>query len=393
LTDIERALLDELIALREMDRLRTLRKIDQRDGVCVVIDGRPLISFGSNDYLGLSSHPDVIAAGIEALTHGAGATGSRLTTGNFALHEELENKIAHLKHAEASIVFSSGYAANIGTIPALVGRGDLILSDELNHASLIDGCRLSRAEVRIYRHADIEHTQTLLADRQAYSRLLVVTDSVFSMDGDFAPLNKLARLCNENDGCLMVDDAHGLGVFGDSGSGVIEHLGLRGSSVTLVQMGTLSKAAGGVGGFVAGSQILIDFLRNRARSFIYSTALPPSSIAAASRALDIIKSDHSLRKRLQNNIAKLREGLHESGYTVLLGESPIVPLIIGDSGAAVTISKQLEEAGFWVPAIRPPTVPPGTSRLRITVSALHTETQISELIAAVTNAERVQSHR
>jgi 7-keto-8-aminopelargonate synthetase-like enzyme len=190
----------------------------------------------------------------------------------------------------------------------------------------------------------------------------------------------------------MVDDAHGLGVFGDSGSGVIEHLGLKGSGVSLVQMGTLSKAAGGVGGFVAGSQILIDFLRNRARSFIYSTALPPSNIAAASCALEIVKTDHSLRKRLQSNVARLRNGLHESGLTVLPGESPIVPLIIGDSSTAMAISWRLEEAGFWVPAIRPPTVPVGTSRLRITVSALHTEAQISEFVDAVAKATGVQTH-
>jgi len=350
----------------------------------VQIDGRELISFGSNDYLGLSLHPDLLDAAKDALTIGAGATGSRLTSGNIELHEKLESAVAEFKHAEAAIVFSTGYTANIGVISALVESGDLILSDSLNHASLIDGCRLSKAEIRIYRHNDIEHANALLKDRSHYRRLLIVTDSVFSMDGDLARLPELADLADQFDGWLMADDAHGTGVYGEAGCGTAEHFKV-GSRID-VQMGTLSKALGTAGGFVAGSNVLIDFLRNKARSFMFSTAPPPSSSAAALAAIRLIQNEPSLREKLFENCRTMRDGLRSYGISLIESDSPIIPVIVGSAQDAVRVSQQLERLGFWIPAIRPPTVPKGLSRLRITVTAAHNSDDIQKASEAIGTA-------
>jgi 8-amino-7-oxononanoate synthase len=380
---LDRVLGEELDDLSSQGLLRKLKTITGTDNQADSIYDSRLVSFGSNDYLGLAKHPAIKAAQEDALRFGAGSTGSRLTSGNLAIHVQLEQAIAKFKHAADSALFSSGYSANIGAITALTDASDLIVSDSLNHASLIDGCRLSRAAVRIYRHCNVEHARELLADRDNFRRVLLITDGVFSMDGDLAPLPILADLCDEFDSWLMVDDAHGTGVYGATGGGIVEHFGLV--DKVPIQMGTLSKAIGTSGGFVAGSQILAQFLRNKARSFVYSTAPSPASSAAALKALELIQTQPGLRRRLQENIVSIRIGLKTLGLTVPPGNSPIIPVIVGDADKAVMISNELEKKGIWIPAIRPPTVPPGTSRLRITVSAAHSDDDISRLIAALSS--------
>jgi 8-amino-7-oxononanoate synthase len=329
----------------------------------------------------------VVQAAMQAtMEQGAGSTGSRLTSGTRAIHEELERELASLKGAEDALLFSSGYLAAIGAIPALVGREDLILSDELNHASLIDGCRLSRAAVRVYRHADSAHAAELLADRDQFRRVLLVTDGVFSMDGDLAPLPELADLCDRSDAWLMVDDAHGTGVLGPTGAGTVEHFGLRGRIP--IQMGTASKALGSEGGFIAGSHELVDYLRNRARSFIFSTAPTPATVAAALEAIHVLKVQPELRANLARNGAQLRDRLRSLGLAVSPGITPIVPVLLGEADRAVRVSAHLESAGFQIPAIRPPTVAEGTARLRVTVTAAHTSEQIERAITAIAEAVR-----
>jgi 8-amino-7-oxononanoate synthase len=367
---------------------RRQRRLDGAPGPRAVVEGRSLLVLGSNNYLGLTEHPTVRAAAAAAIGEwGTGAGGARLTTGNLALHEALERELAAFKGTEDALLFATGYQANVGTIPALAGRGDLILSDALNHASLIDGCRLSRAEVRVYRHADALHARALLADRHRFRRCLVVTDGVFGMDGDLAPLPDLCTLCEERDAWLMVDDAHGTGVLGPTGAGTIEHFGL--SDRVPIQMGTLSKALAAEGGFVAGCRELIDFLRNRARSFLFATAPVPAAVAAARAALGVIGREPAHRQRLAANVAQLRAGLEALG--ICLPDSPanvacgaaILPVVLGSAEAALDASARLEAAGVWIPAIRPPTVPEGTARLRLSVMATHTRADLDQALAAL----------
>jgi 8-amino-7-oxononanoate synthase len=386
MSSVDQILAKELSDLAEHNNLRKLRRVDERLGPVVEINGRSLVDFGSNDYLGLSGHPAVIAAAKDGAGSGSGSTGSRLTTGNAAIHEQLEAKIARFKHSQAALLFGSGYAANVGAIPALVGKGDLILSDELNHASIIDGCRLSRAETRVYHHSDVDHLDELLSDRHLFRRTLVVTDGVFSMDGDLARLPEIVDICERTHSWLMVDDAHGTGVFGETGTGTLEHFGV--SEGVDIQMGTLSKAVGCSGGFIAGSSELIEFLRNKARSFVYSTAPTPSNSYAALTALDLIQRMPELRAKHRDNIVRLRFGLKKLGVEALPGISPIIPIVIGSSKNAVALSAHLESAGLWVPAIRPPTVPEGSSRLRITITTSHNEEQIDLLMNALSSALR-----
>ncbi len=346
------------------------------------INGQEVVLFSSNNYLGLAHHPRVKAAAVEAVERwGTGSGGSRLTTGNFVLHRRLEERIARFKGTEDAIVFSSGYLANLGVISALVGRGDLVLSDELNHASIIDGCRLSRATVKVFRHRDVAHVRDiLLAERNSYRRCLIVTDGVFSMDGDIAPLPQLLQLAEEFQVLLIVDDAHATGVLGKRGAGTVEHFGLEGQGI--IQMGTLSKALGSEGGYVAGDAILIDYLRNRARSFIFSTAPSPPVVAAAMAALDVLEEEPCLIDQLHANACQLYRGLKEMGFEVLPTESAIIPLMVGETRRALTLSAALAEKGVFVTAIRPPTVPEGTSRLRITVMATHKPEDIQRALEA-----------
>lgn len=367
----EHWLKSELDQLHQAGLWRSLRSVTTAPTGRALLDGRDVILLGSNNYLGLSVHPIVTeAAATAARKYGTGASASRLMSGNCDLYTELEAKIAKVKKTEAALVFGSGYLANIGTIPVLAGDRDLILSDALNHASLIDGCRLSHATKQIYRHCDIEHLESLLTQSTKFRRRLIVTDGIFSMDGDIAPLPEICELADRYDAMVMVDDAHSFGVLGEKGGGTVEHFGLENHGV--IQMGTLSKAVGGLGGYVAGSADLIDFLVNRARSFIFTTGLPPATLAGASAALDVIYSTPELRRRLSSNVLLLKNALLEKGFQLLPSETQILPLILGAADVASRFAEVLLSHGVYAPAIRPPTVPEGTSRLRLSVIASHT---------------------
>jgi 8-amino-7-oxononanoate synthase len=375
------AWIDEALADLEANALhRTLVEIESPPGPVVRIAGRSYLCFASNDYLGLAADDRLRRGAVQAIdTFGSGAGGSRLITGNSSLHRRLERELAALKGCEDAVVFAAGYLANLGTISALVGRGDAVFSDVLNHASIIDGCRLSGAAISIYPHGDVQALAALLAESTARRRL-IVTDSVFSMDGDLAPLPELVQLAAENGAMLMVDEAHATGVLGENGGGAVEHFGLSGS-VPIV-MGTLSKALGAQGAFVAGDAPLIDYLRNRARAFVFTTALAPPAVGAALAALAVVRTEPERRRWLRALAAQLREGLRALGYRVPGGETAIVPVLVGEVERALALSAALRQRGIFVPAIRPPTVPPGRARLRLSLSAAHTEAQVQETLAA-----------
>jgi 8-amino-7-oxononanoate synthase len=367
----------KLEALERRQLRRRLIVTDRSDATAARQSGADLVSFACNDYLGLSQHPEVVAASVEATRRfGVGAGSSRLVNGNHPLYAELEGKLASLKGTEDAVVFGSGYLTNVGAIPALVGRHDLIVFDELCHSSLLTGARVSAARLLEFRHNDAQHLDELLrAERRAHRHCLVLTDGVFSMEGDLAPLPELAELATAHDAWLMTDDAHGLGVLGDGRGSTFAH----GEAVAVpLQMGTLSKAVGSYGGYLCASRDVAELVRNRARSFVYSTGLPPGTVAAASRALDLIAADkHLVRRPLE----------HAHAFTQALAlpraASAIVSLGLGSASRALAASAALRAAGFLVAAIRPPTVPPGTSRLRVTFSAAHTAEQVAALAAAV----------
>ncbi len=383
----EHWLKSELNQLNQAGLSRSLRSVMTEPTGRVLLDGREVILLGSNNYLGLSVHPTVIEAAATALQkYGTGASASRLMSGNSHLYTELETKIARTKGTEAALVFSSGYLANIGTIPVLAGDEDLILSDALNHASIIDACRLTPATKQIYRHCDVEHLESLLSQSTKFRRKLIVTDAVFSMDGDIASLPEICDLAERYDAMVMVDDAHGFGVLGDTGGGTIEHFGLENRGV--IQMGTLSKAIGGLGGYVAGSANLIDFLINRARGFIFTTGLPPATLAGASAAIDVIRSNPELRQQLSSNVLLLKDALLEGGFQLLPSQTQILPMMLGSVEVASRFAEVLLEHGVYAPAIRPPTVPEGTSRLRISVIASHTT---EDLETAITGFEAARA--
>ena len=367
--------------LEQAGLLRHLRTVMSAPTGTINLDGRDVVLLGSNNYLGLSTHPKVIAAAVEATrTFGTGASGSRLISGNNDLYTTLETNLAEAKGTEAALVFSSGYAANTGVIPVLAAEGDLILSDALNHASIIDGCRLSRATKKVYQHCDVEHLKTLLSASATFRRRLIVTDGVFSMDGDIAPLPDICDLATSHNAMVLVDDAHGFGVLGDSGSGTTAHFGLGAENI--IQMGTLSKAVGALGGYIAGSRPLIELLMNRVRSFIFTTGLPPATLAAANMALDLIQSTPELHQRLFSHAKRLKTALIDLGYTLLPSETQILPVVFGSPQRTTRIADALLAEGVFAPAIRPPAVPPDTSRLRLTVMATHTEAEIQCAIDA-----------
>lgn len=369
---------DELNVLKESDLLREFRVIEGAQGHHVEVDGKVYLSFCSNNYLGLANNPLIKQAAIDAINrYGWGAGASRLVSGSMTLHQELEKKIAEFKGTEAALLFPTGYMANIGAICALVSKEDIVIGDKLNHASIIDGCRQSSATFRIYPHKDLNQLESLLQRSSSYRRRLVITDSLFSMDGDVAPLPDVVALAKRYDAILMIDDAHATGVFGKNGGGLVEHYNLEGE-IDII-MGSLSKAIGGIGGFIAGSKNLIEFLKNKARSFIYTTALPPAACAASIAGLTLIQEDKSLVNKLWENINHLRTRLagFQNNITV---ESPVVSVIVGSSGDALDLSKKLHQKGILIPAIRPPTVPPGTSRLRVSLMATHTKDDIDKLI-------------
>ena len=359
---------------------RYLRTLMSAPTGTINLDGRDVVLLGSNNYLGLSTHPKVVDAAIEATqTFGTGASGSRLISGNSELYTTLEANLAKTKNTEAALVFSSGYAANTSIIPVLADEDDLILSDALNHASIIDGCRLSRATKKVYRHCDVEHLKTLLSESTAFRRRLIVTDGVFSMDGDIAPLPDIYEVATRYEAMLLVDDAHGFGVLGEDGSGTVVHLGLKGTDI--IQMGTLSKAVGALGGYIAGSRALIELLINKARGFIFTTGLPPATLAAANAALDVMRSSPELRQRLFSHVKCLKTALTNLGYTLFPSETQILPVVLGNPQQATSVADALLAEGVFAPAIRPPAVPPDTSRLRLTVMATHTEAEIQQAIA------------
>jgi len=370
----------ELDDLRKSNLFRQLRTMDGPQAARTVIDGKPMLLLASNSYLGLNTHPSIVAAMIKAIErYGTGAGGSRLTTGNYLVHEELETTIARFKKTEAAIVFNTGYMANLGVIAALTAAEDIVFSDEFNHASIIDGCRLTKARVVIYRHNDMDDLERLVGENQA-RRKFIITDGVFSMDGDVAPLDRIVQLAERHGAIVMVDDAHATGVLGGTGAGTTQHFGLK--NRVHIQMGTLSKALASAGGYVAGSQDLIDYLRNKARSYIFSTALPPSDIAAAQAAIQVVKDEPGLRKALWKNVRYLHLGLSNLGFKLMPVESPILPVIIGDAGLSITVAQKLAQNGVFAPAIRPPTVPLCSSRIRVTVMATHTQDDLDEAIDA-----------
>jgi 8-amino-7-oxononanoate synthase len=370
---------DELAALEQKHLRRRLPVRTGPQSARLSIDGQELVNFGSNDYLALAADPRLARAVTEAMAvEGWGSGASPLVTGRAALHRQLEQRLAAFEGAEAALLFSSGFAANAGTIAALVGPGDVVFCDSRNHASLFDGCRLSRADVRVYPHGDIGRLAARLDPSRRYRRRLIVTDALFSMDGDLAPLVELADLAESFDAMLMVDEAHATGVFGVHGRGVAEQLGVK--DRVQVRVGTLSKALGCVGGFVAGSRALVEWLVNRARPYVFSTAAPAAMSAAAIAAIDIVEHEPQRRETLLARANDLRENLTRHGWNTGASASQIIPIVVGDPERAVSLSLRLRERGFFVPAIRPPTVPEGEACLRISLTAGHTEEMIAELV-------------
>lgn len=364
---------------RQNDLLRVRRIIDSPTGVRVRLGARELINFSSNDYLGHSNHPDVVAATKAALDkYGLGSGASHLITGHSREHEALEEELAAFTGREAALGFSTGYMANLGIIGALVGDGDAVFEDKLNHASLLDGGMASGAHFLRYLHNNVAALNDKLSASQARHKL-VVTDAVFSMDGDLAPLPKLAQICAEQDAWLMVDDAHGFGVLGERGAGALEHCQQNAEQVP-IYMATLGKAIGTFGAFVAGSRDLIDYLIQFSRPYIYTTAMP-AAIAAATRAsLRLLETERWRREQLRKHIALFKACARARELNLMPSDTAIQPLLVGDAGKALALSKALDARGYLVSAIRPPTVPPNTARLRITLSAAHDERDIRELV-------------
>jgi 8-amino-7-oxononanoate synthase len=370
---------ERLAAIERQGLYRRRRVMDSPQGVEVVCDGRRRVNFCGNDYLGLANHPEVVAAlrrGAER--YGAGAGAAHLVCGHSRAHHALEEELAEFTGRERALLFSTGYMANLGVISALAGRGDTVFEDRLNHASLLDGALLSGARLKRYAHADLAALGTALANSPSKTRL-IVSDGVFSMDGDLAPLGALAQAAREHGGWLVIDDAHGLGVLGEKGQGSLTRFGLGQDDVPVL-VGTLGKAFGTFGAFVAGRSELIEFLIQRARSYIYTTALPPAVAEATRAALRLAWEENWRRERLSRLVHRFRAGAAQLGLCLMTSESPIQPVVLGANEAALDASRALWNAGFLASAIRPPTVPAGTARLRITFTAGHTEAQVDGLL-------------
>ena len=375
------ALQAELAALEGRSLRRAILTPDGGQGERLRIDGRDLLNFTSNNYLGLAADPRVAAAAAAAAReYGASVSASRLLCGSTPLHDRLERRLAALKGGEAALLYSSGYLANLGALTALARPGDAIFSDALNHASIIDGCRLSGAETRVYRHRDADHLAELMAASSA-PRRLIVSETVFSMDGDVAPLPALAAIARRHAAILVLDEAHATGVLGPGGEGAIARDGIDPDGIVIV--GTLSKALGSAGGFVVAGAAVVDYLVNRSRPFIFNTALPPASVGAALAALDVVAAEPERRARLDALARRLREGLVAAGHPPSASETPIVPLLLGDAEAALAAERRLREAGVLARAIRPPTVPEGAARIRFNLMATHDEAAIDRALAAL----------
>src|SRR4030043_186375 len=367
---------EKLKILKENRLFREIKDRASPQGSKIKLGGREYVNFSSNDYLGLANHPCIINKVKKALDeYGSGSGASRLLSGGSILHKELEDKTAQFKGTESALVFNSGYAANSGIIPAITDKDDMIFSDELNHASIIDGCRLSKAKKVIYRHKDLSHLEDLIRKEDAKNKI-VITDTVFSMDGDIAPLAGIYDICKKNNAILYIDDAHGTGVLGN-GRGALSHFNIK-PEPWVIQMGTFSKALGSFGAFVTGSSEVNEWIQRAARSFIFSPALPSCVIAASIAALELIKNDSELIKKLWENRDRAASDIKDSGYDIMGSETPIIPLKTGNVEDTLRISRHLYEKGLFAPAIRPPTVI--EPRIRITVTASHTNNDIERLI-------------
>lgn len=370
---------DRLKELNKKTLLRKLKTVENLRGIKATVDGRKCTLFCTNDYLGLSAHPAIKAAANKAIEEsGFGSGSAPLIAGNGSYHARLSADISAFKGSESSLLFGSGYIANTSIIPALAGRSDAIISDSLNHASIIDGCRLSNADVKIYDHCNTDSLAECLTQSKDFERRLIITEGVFSMDGDITPLPEIIELTDEYDAMVLIDEAHATGTIGPSGRGTLEHFNIK--SNRIIQMGTLGKALGSFGAFAASNRDTVDWLINSARGFIFSTALPPSACAAASAALRIIIDEPDRVTRLKANSDTLRSSLESMGFKVLGGGTPIVPVVTGGAAETLKLSSYLLESGFYAPAIRPPTVPENECRLRLTVSALHTRVDIEAIL-------------
>ena len=379
---------DDLEALRTQGLYTTIRRLDGPQGPWLTVDGRRVLNFCSNNYLGLADHPRLVAAATEALhRYGVGPGAVRTIAGTMAIHEELEERLARFKGVPATISLQSGFAANLGTIAALVGEGDAVISDELNHASIVDGVRLTRAARSIYRHADPADLDRALREARAAGarRILVITDGVFSMDGDLAPLDALVPVAEAHEAMVMVDDAHGEGVMGRGGRGIVDHFGLHGR--VDVEVGTMSKAFGVMGGYVAGSAVLVEWLHQRARPFLFSSAATPADVAACLAAVDLLEASTELVDRLWANARRFKAMMARGGFDLGVSATPITPVMLGEASRAQEVSRRLfEEHGVFAQAIGFPTVPRGKARIRVMVSAAHSDDDLdrgAEAFAAV----------
>ncbi len=371
---------EEISYLKKTDCYRHLKILNGAQKARVIFQGKEVINFSSNNYLGLANSKFLKQSAIEALSDlGVGAGASRLISGNLSIHEELEKQIACFKKTEAALLFNCGYMANCALLSALCNRHDIIFCDRYNHASIIDGIVLSRAQLVRYAHKDIDELRRLMISHQGrHKKRFIVTDSVFSMDGDLAPLCDIVALAKEYEASVMVDEAHATGVLGKNGHGVVELLGLEGEID--IQMGTLGKALGGFGAYVAGDSVLIDYLINKARPFIFTTALPPSTAATAVKALEIVQNRPDLRDILLRQAAWFRKQLQEAGFNTLESETHIIPVVAGENEKALQFSQGLLDVGIYAPAIRPPAVPEGTARLRISLMATHSMCDLEEAL-------------
>jgi glycine C-acetyltransferase len=366
---------DALDDLRGQGLYRQLRVLDGEQAARTSIDHRQVVNLSSNNYLGLTTHPTLRVRALDASkAFGVGTGSVRPIAGTMAIHMELERKLAAFKQTEAAVVFQSGFTANAGTVSSLLGRDDVIVSDELNHASIIDGARLSRATIKVFPHRNVAAARQILEGLPRQQRTLLITDGVFSMDGDLGPLPELCDLADEHGCIMMVDDAHASGVFGRAGRGTIDHFGMHGR--VDVQVGTLSKALGALGGYVAGSRALIEFLYHRARPFLFSTSHPPSVAATCIAALEVLEREPQWMERLWANTRFFKAGLEALGFNIGISESPITPVIVGDGALAMTLSDRLFQAGVFAQGIGFPTVPQGKARVRTIVTATHTEDEL-----------------
>lgn len=378
---------EELDRLKQEDSYRWLRRVEGEQGPWMKVDGRDVVMLCSSNYLGLASHPKLKEAAIEAAKqYGTSASAARLISGNVELYERLEERLAAFTGREAALVYVNGYMANLGVIASVVGKGDLIISDELNHASIVDGCRLSKADLRIFPHNDVEALEGILKKAASYRRRLIVVDGLYSMDGDLAPLPEIVKLAKQYGAFTMVDDSHAIGVLGEKGRGTPEHFGLN--NEIDIQMGTLGKALGGFGAYIAGSRALKEYLVNRSRSFIFTCALPPHVLAVGLAALELLEEEPEIRGRLWKNAAYFRKGLEELGFEFLGSRTPIFPIMTYEKALTMAMCERLLALGVFAQGIRPPTVPKGRSRIRATITASHSQEDLDLALSAFEQAGR-----